>query len=184
MIIGEAGLKQLSMVLDDLNNMPEVELPPEYILRCYKDGDGEHWINLISNVFGYTSEAAGNSWQEIVQSSYFQPEDVSFVYYDREAVATATARVREDDPSGMGYLHMVAAEPSHKGNNLGKAVVVAACRRLKEKGMTRVLLHTDDFRLPAIAIYLKLGFEPVMEDDEMKDRWAKIRETLRMPRTS
>jgi len=169
------------MVLEDLNNMPEVELSPEYILRCYKDGDGERWINLISNVFGYTNEAAWNSWQEIVQSSYFQPEDVIFAYCNREAVATATARIREADPAGTGYLHMVAAEPLHKGKKLGTAVTVAVCRRLKDRGMSRVLLHTDDFRIPAIATYLKLGFRPVAHDAEMRDRWAEVAKSLEMP---
>ena len=174
-------MEQLSMILEDLSNLPEVELSPEYHLRCCRDGDEERWIKLISNVFGYASEAAESSWQEIIQSPYFQPEDVIFICCGSHVVATATARLRETDPTGTGYLHMVAADPAHKGKKLGAAVVAAVCRRLKYRGMLRVLLHTDDFRIPAISTYLKLGFRPVIKDIEMKNRWAELAKTLNMP---
>jgi hypothetical protein len=35
-------------------------------------------------------------------------------------------------------------------------------------------LHTDDFRLPAIKTYLKLGFTPQVDSAEVADRWKKI----------
>jgi mycothiol synthase len=35
-------------------------------------------------------------------------------------------------------------------------------------------LSTDDFRIPAIAIYLSLGFRPFLYDDDMQNRWKTI----------
>ena len=39
-------------------------------------------------------------------------------------------------------------------------------------------LLTDDVRLPAIALYLSLGFAPDMTRDDMPGRWEKIMRQL------
>jgi len=45
---------------------------------------------------------------------------------------------------------------------------------MKTQGKTEACLTTDDFRLPAVKIYLKLGFEPDLTRDGHKDRWDNI----------
>ena len=38
---------------------------------------------------------------------------------------------------------------------------------------------TDDWRLPAIGLYLSMGFEPQMTREDMPRRWESIRRNLR-----
>ena len=42
------------------------------------------------------------------------------------------------------------------------------------------MLQTDDFRLPAIRMYLKLGFTPVyeVEGEDHRARWSAVFERL------
>ncbi len=50
---------------------------------------------------------------------------------------------------------------------------------------TRLRLNhsvTDDWRLPAIGLYLSLGFDPVMEREDMPSRWRAIMAELEKPR--
>ena len=50
------------------------------------------------------------------------------------------------------------------GKNLGYSLSLAALNYFRKKGIKEVFLYTDDFRLPAIKTYLKLGFKPVILD--------------------
>ena len=46
------------------------------------------------------------------------------------------------------------------------------------RGIARILLNSDDWRLAALKTYLNLGFLPVLNDFDMADRWQAIYEKL------
>lgn len=97
------------------------------------------------------------------------------------AAAMATHGASEMHPFG-GELGWVAADPDHKGKRLGLAVSAAATRRFLACGYTEIYLKTDDFRLPAIKTYLRLGYEPLPFCDGMSERWEQVRKKLRWKR--
>jgi mycothiol synthase len=41
-------------------------------------------------------------------------------------------------------------------------------------GYRRIYLLTDDFRLPAIRIYLALGYAPLFHTPGMQERWQAV----------
>ena len=43
-----------------------------------------------------------------------------------------------------------------------------------DRGLSAVYLTTDDFRIPAIRAYLKMGFVPVISSEDLRIRWEKI----------
>ena len=51
-------------------------------------------------------------------------------------------------------------------------------RFFRERGYRRIRLLTDDWRLPAISLYLSLGFEPEMTRPNMPGRWQEVRKKL------
>ena len=61
------------------------------------------------------------------------------------------------------------------------AVCAAAVNALLEKGCVYVDLTTDDFRLPAIVTYLRMGFRPVIDTEETRERWERVCEKIDMP---
>ena len=51
---------------------------------------------------------------------------------------------------------------------------LAALRLMHSLGHPRCFLWTDDFRLPALNIYLRLGFQPAHTHDSHPERWREV----------
>ncbi len=73
-----------------------------------------------------------------------------------------------------GQLGWLVTDPSHCGKGLGTLVAAAVTNRLTAEGYSRPFLGTEDFRLAAISIYLKLGWRPYIYCVEMEARWRII----------
>jgi mycothiol synthase len=82
-----------------------------------------------------------------------------------------------------GELGWVAGDPAHSGKGLGLATCTAVTARFIQAGYRRIYLRTDDFRLPAIKIYLKMGYQPLLHAPDMEARWKAVCEALKMPFT-
>ena len=93
-----------------------------------------------------------------------------------EAAATITFYT---EPGGKGMLHMVCCREKYRGLGIGNAIVSYALAQLTRRGTMQIGLTTDDFRLPAIRAYLRMGFEPVVNSEEMQERWKNVLEKLR-----
>ena len=89
------------------------------------------------------------------------------------AASTAAVYVKSQYPDGHS-LQWVVAHSDHLGTGAGQATVAAATQVLVDTAPTYSYLSTDDFRLPAINIYLKLGWKPLLFEDAQIQRWARI----------
>ena len=99
-----------------------------------------------------------------------------------EVVATAMANHNPNERHPFaGELGWVAAHPAHAGKGLGMAVCGAVVNRLRRGGYSRIYLNTDDFRLPALKTYLKLGWQPFIFVPDMEQRWREIYTKLNWP---
>lgn len=93
---------------------------------------------------------------------------------DGRVVAVASARHLSEQYPEAGYLHYVGAYRTEAGRGLGGLVTWAVLRHFRDEGLTSVVLETDDFRLPAIRTYLKIGFVPEYRHAQDQSRWSKI----------
>lgn len=101
--------------------------------------------------------------------------DASYVVREGDVVvAVASSRHLEQTFPGVGYLHYVAADSVTSGRGLGGVVTRAVLRHFLEEGLVSVVLETDDFRLPAIRTYLKIGFVPDYRHEEDQARWSRV----------
>ena len=73
---------------------------------------------------------------------------------------------------------MVSISPQYRGLNLAKPLNAAVLKYLVNHQRNIVTLDTDDVRLPAIKVYISLGFLPVLFDDGMYERWQHITKHL------
>ncbi|MDR3710546.1 MAG: GNAT family N-acetyltransferase [Capsulimonadaceae bacterium] len=148
-----------------------VALPPGCALRICGHGDADGLARVLSEAFG---DASWNPAR--VRSALLDAPDVLTTYAIRcpEIVATASVRYMPDRFPGEGYLHWVATSPAFRGQRLAEAVSVAALREFADRGYVGAWLETDDFRLPAIRLYLRLGFEPVRSTAEFEARWTAV----------
>jgi mycothiol synthase len=95
-----------------------------------------------------------------------------------QPVATASAihnprATRYYFPFGgeVGYLHV---DPAHRGLGLGRAMVALVVARLIEAGYRHIFVGVQGWRLPAVKCYLRLGFVPLLHNDELLPRWRRV----------
>src|SRR5919199_1188956 len=93
-------------------------------------------------------------------------------------VATASLQVRPDVP-GCGWVRWVATEPDRRREGLARALVIAVLAIAEQAGCREARLHTGTDRLAAIALYLRLGFEPLVRSDPERGAWEQVITFLR-----
>ena len=69
---------------------------------------------------------------------------------------------------------MVAALPEARGLGLGGLLTQHVLDFFLARGVDYITLDTDDFRLPAIKTYLRLGFIPVLSEYGAEQLWRDI----------
>ena len=168
---------QLRMTLpaSSVNELPDVPLPDGYALRAYRAGDERSWVRLL-NLAGFTT------WDlQRIQKYLADAErgDGSRVVAKGDAIVSATFASRASwNDRQVGVLDFVASHPEHRRRGLSRAVCTAVLGFMVAAGYPEVILDTDDWRLPAIGMYLSLGFEPVMRREDMPARWDVVRQKL------
>lgn len=168
---------QLRMLFDMSRPLPEVKLPPDYRLRQLTCDDFGKYRKLMDGA-GFEGWIDGRIQQALTRSlpgCYFVVEHNT----SGDLVATAFAyHSPSEQLPNAASLEYVAGDSRHKGKGLGYAVCAAVTRNLVERGYERIFLTTDDWRLPAIAIYLKLGYQPDHYLPDMASRWEAVMQAL------
>ena len=180
--------KQLSMVIDEatVGWLPDVPLPAGYVIRACRPEDTASWA--------CTLRAGGfESWGEKQVLKFLESPErrkgsrvvewdgriVAATFATRISNRTPMTDVGDFDPLEEGALDYVVTHPEHRGRGLGRATCTEVSRFLVARGYKTVSLGTDDWRLPAIHVYLSMGFRPVMNRNDMSARWAAIYKKLK-----
>ena len=180
--------EQLTMVIaaDAVRCLADVPLPDGYVVRAYRQGDIASWaVALQRGGFETWGEAQVLEFLEVAE----RREGSRLVEHDGRIVAsTFASRISNRppmtsasgiDPSEEGVIDYVVTHPDHRGKGLGRATCTEVSRFLVARGCKAVSLNTDDWRLPAIHLYLSMGFQPVMYGDDMPARWAAVYQKLK-----
>ena len=148
-------------------------LPEGYSLTTVEtESDMQGWIETCAEGL-----STGFWTIEDFQKNMLEPEGLEKdqIFLVKEAtgriVATATAWLK---PGDRGYLHMVAALPDARGLGLGGLLTQHVLDFFLTRGIDYITLDTDDFRLPAIKTYLRLGFIPVLSEYGADQLWKDI----------
>lgn len=175
---------QLQMVwpADRLDSPPSVNVPAGYTLRTHQPGD-ENEFYKVMDLAGF------KNWDDDTLRPWLKkmlPKGWFLIVHDAsdEIVATAMATHNPTDMHPFGSeLGWVAGHPEHTGKGLGMAVCAAVVRRQLQAGYENIYLLTDDPRLPAITVYLRLGWVPFLYAPDMEERWQAVCEQLNWPFT-
>jgi len=171
---------QLHMLRPHLRDLPALALPDGYIVRTFQPGDDAHWSRIIG--LSFQTEPEQMPFDAMMRASpSFLPERVFFVCLGDEPVATTSAWYLPEITPDAGTIHYVGTLPGHTGKRLGYWAVVAALHRMAAEGRQRAWLSTDDVRLPAIKVYLHLGFVPLLVHENQRERWPAVFATLGLP---
>ena len=96
-------------------------------------------------------------------------------------IGTASAWLDNHGGKSLGRIHWVAIIPQQQGNGLAKPLLTLICKRLKELGHSKTYLTTQSVRIPAINLYAKFGFAPVIGTDGDREIWEKLQKHIKYP---
>src|SRR5205823_14626142 len=92
-----------------------------------------------------------------------------------KVIGTATAWFNDDfDGRRTGRVHWVAIVPEYQRRGLSKPLMTAVCHRLRELGHDRAYLVTAPALRPAINLYRRFGFVPLIPNEAQRESWRKI----------
>jgi mycothiol synthase len=148
--------------------------PLGYGLRTFRPGDEDAWVDLLlTGEFGMWDRPrldrmiAGDR-------APLPPAGIFFVTYGTRLVGTACTFLYDSEAGGIAELGWVVVHPRHRGHGLGRQVCRAVLGFVRSLEYRYAYLLTEDFRRPAIKMYLALGFEPEMVDPSHPAWWAMI----------
>ena len=179
-----AKLPNIHMVRENLENIPAYELPAPYAVRWFQAGDERKWVNVVSGADIYNTTTLQTHKTEFGEDL----KTISarqFFFIDRigKPVGTCTSWFeKEGEEKGLGRIHWVMLLPEVQGKGLSKSMLSLALTRLKELGHSKTILTTQPPRLPAIALYLKFGFTPLLKNLGDDIIWQSIFTDLKKSR--
>ena len=178
-------------------DLPEPHVPLGYELRSYQPGDESPWADLLNQgEFGQKFNA-----QKV--SEYMEiPERRagSRIVVKNGNLLASTFATMQEEADNLSSLDYVVSHSDYRGLGLGRIVCESVVKYCVDIGRNDVILHTDDWRIPALGLYLSMGFVPNLlcrtdvhveesdnseSDDGMKEkylileRWAGVKKKLR-----
>jgi mycothiol synthase len=165
-------MRQLFMRRPDLDDLPAPSvLPAGHELRTARPDDADGIAAVLASAFE-------SDWTaDKVRRELLEAPDVETTYLVTAGgfpVATASARLLPERYPGSGYVHWVGTHGASRGQGLGRAVTLATLYRFRELGCRDAVLETDPPRLPAIRLYLALGFRPESAEPAQDDVWREV----------
>lgn len=163
---------------NDGKKAPEIKLP----LNCsivpfseLKDAM-DKWLDIMQ--YGLSNGLQGPEYYEdaMTKRPLYKDDKCFFLLENGEAAASLT--VICDYEKQEGYIHMVACKEEYRGKGYGTILSQLGELTLKKEGMKTAYLITDDWRIPAIKSYLRIGFKPDVSTLEFEKRWKKIFDTI------
>jgi mycothiol synthase len=161
--------------------------PPQpvrgYGLRRYRPGDEDAWVVLLSTGEFGTWDRARLDRMLAGDRAPLPLAGIFFATQGSRLLGTACTFLHEGEQGDVPELGWVVVHPSHRGHGLGPQVCRAVLGFVRELGHRYIYLLTEDFRLPAIRMYLRLGFEPEMVDPSHPAWWEALLSLAPQPKS-
>ena len=171
----------VTMAREGLGGLPAYALPAPFSFRWYRPGDERLWLEIQASADEHNDITPGLfEGQFGGDAEALAARQCFLIDGEGRAVGTATAwfdRVYEGRE--WGRVHWVALVPRMQGRGLAKPLLAAVCGRLRELGHERAYLTTAPERIPAIGLYLKFGFAPVLKTESDAAVWREVQKRLR-----
>lgn len=173
---------KLQMVWPEhLHTVPhQTPLVSSYSIRTYQSGDEASFYDVMvqSGWQNWNDEVLQRWHQRIFPDGWFM-----VIHKPSQKIVFSVMALQSNAYTGGGELGWLASDPTHSGQGLGTAISAAVTQRMLHEKCAIIHLSTEDFRLAAIKIYLKLGYCPVLYLPEMQERWQEICSQLNIPYT-
>lgn len=158
-------------------------LPDGYALRTFREGDEDGWLSVLGTG-GWDVWDRNRLDALLVDGHGVVPRDgIVFATRDERIVGAACTTLHGGEMRTAAEVGWVVVDTAHRGRGLARAIVLAMLGLIHERGYRYAFLRTEPFRVPAIKLYLDIGFEPEMVDARHPAWWKAFREELDVPGT-
>ncbi len=173
--------EQLKMYMQEENlaSCTFPEIPEGFSLHPLRQGEEEKYSGLLAGA-GFKKwdrEEVEKARRKCLENGIFILEEISTGRFAACAYCNKGPVPGED---GGGILGMVAVDPAFRGRHFAMIVCMAVMNKFKESSYKRICLYTDETRLPALKTYLKLGWKPVITE-ENRSVWQYVEKALNYP---
>ena len=167
----------------DLDDIKEIVLPPEYHYEYYTSGDRDIWIAIEKSAKEFAGREEGEAaWDRYFAGHEKELENRMFFVSDSSgrklATATAYYDIHTGDDGGNGWLHWVAVHSDAQGLGLSKPLITHVLAHMKKLGYKKAVIPTQTYTWLACKLYLDLGFVPMKENAEQNKMGWRIIKTL------
>ena len=163
---------QLLMHYPGRNSPVQIDIPKSYQVRSYRDGDISGWVSLLSangELGPWDEGRAREAFEAVAAGMQF------FVLFEgHQIVACSSVNDKVIEGEQVWEIGWIATHPQHQRKGLGSHATTVAVQAALTLAPRDIVLRTDDYRLPAIRTYLKLGFVPTCGHPTYGDRWNKV----------
>jgi len=160
-------LLQLRRSLADLE-LPEPRLPDGVSIRAFEPGsDDAAWLAV--NARAFASHPEQGQWTQAdladrIAAPWFDPAGFLLAVRGEQLLGYHWTKVHTEMPEPMGEVYVLGVDPAAQGLKLGKALLVAGLRHLRERGLGAVLLYVEADNSAARNLYEGIGFEVFARD--------------------
>ncbi|MCG3198624.1 MAG: Mycothiol acetyltransferase [bacterium] len=167
---------EVFMARPDLSGLPKHELPAGYSIRVYQPGDEAAWVRIHELADRYNKVTLETFESEFgYDLDSFRSRGFFLIGPNGETVGTASAWYdNEFEGETWGRVHWVAIRPEHQGKGLSKPLLARVLHRLAEDH-SKCYLVTSSARIPAISLYLRFGFRPLMRTQTCSLAWDSVK---------
>ena len=170
----------VKMIRSNLENIPEFVPPSNYSVRWFQAGDEESWRKIQTAAEKFHEINADTFLRVFGRNATWLSQRVCFVLDpDGRPIGTGAAWFDDNfDGRKWGRVHWMAVMPEHQGRGLGKVLMSRVCHRLRELKHTNAYLITSSARLPAITLYGRFQFDPLIRTEHDRCVWEIINNSL------
>lgn len=168
------------MIHPDLKAIPQTSLPNGYRMRFYAEGDLATWLRIQAEdpFFIPTAETFASSMPG--DTPLLSSRVLFLAGPAGEDIGTVTAWSNTSlTDHEIGQIHWVALVSVARGQGLARPMVAAACALLHQRGYHEACLETNTRRIPALNLYLSLGFMPFVRNETEGRAWRAVAQQLR-----
>lgn len=152
------SLWQMSLVLADVPDLPDPDVPDGLTVRLFRPGEDERaWLEVNAQAFASHPEQGRVQLADLEareRADWFDPEGFFLAERDDRLVGYHWTKVED----GVGEVYVIGVDPDEQGSGLGKVLLLTGLAHLRDRGLDTVTLYVESDNTAAVGLYRRLGF--------------------------